>query len=77
MQYWPNIQVLSELEKGLLKTTTDDDEVDALALSNSHQRWRDRSETYSYLLAAGEQSLGHLDVAGHSDMRVSLQRFTK
>ena len=32
---------------------------------------------HATLLAAGEQSLGHLDVAGHSDLRVSLQRFTK
>jgi hypothetical protein len=37
----------------------------------------DRSETYAYLSAAGEQSLSHLDVARHSDLRISLQRFAK
>jgi hypothetical protein len=64
-------------EKLLLISTTDDDEVDELAPSNSHRRWRDQSETYSNLLATREQSLSHLDMAGHSDLRISLQRFTK
>ena len=30
------------------------------------------AETHSYLPAADEQSLGHLDMAGHSDLRVGL-----
>ena len=37
----------------------------------------DRSETYAYLSAAGEQSLSHFDVAGHPDLRVTLQRFVE
>src|ERR1700730_1451997 len=62
--------------KVLPKSTTDDDGIDGLAPARrSHQRCRDRSETHSYLSAAGEQSLGHLDMTGHSDMRVRLQRF--
>ena len=42
------------------------------------ERCADRSETYSYLAGgAGEERLSHLDVAGHSDLRVSLQRFVE
>ena len=45
---------------------------------DSHQRCGTRSETYSYLAGGlAEQSLDHLDVAGHPDMCVSLQSFTE
>jgi hypothetical protein len=57
--------------KVLPKSTTDDDETSLLGQPVS-SGVADRSETYSYLSAAGEQSLTHLDVARHSDTLVTL-----
>jgi hypothetical protein len=64
--------------KVLPKSTTGDDDIDAshrpTGLINGGGPVRD------FLLSfgrAGEQSLGHLDVARHPDMRVSIQRFAE
>jgi hypothetical protein len=72
MQYWPNIQVGSNPEG-----------TSEIYDRRWWHRWTragqkvsstvpDRSETHSYLSAAGEQSLGPLDMVGHSDLRVGL-----
>jgi hypothetical protein len=75
MQYWPNIQVGSEpgrYFRNLRPTMTTSVDSRPPKVSSTEP---DRSETHSYLSAAGELSLGHLDVAGHSDKLIALERF--
>jgi hypothetical protein len=79
MQYWRNIRVRNVGSRNRLSGAYDrpDDVLDSHRQKVRHQPRRPRYETYSNLLAAGEQSLSHLDVTRHSDTLVALQRFTE